>query len=70
LPFDAVEVLPAAIGTPTAAADGLTPATALRSALDAIDPDALTPREALERLYELKRIADAAAPGAREPLSR
>ncbi len=30
---------------------------ALKSALDAIDPDALTPREALERLYELKRLA-------------
>jgi len=29
----------------------------LRDALDAIDPDALTPREALERLYELKRLA-------------
>jgi DNA mismatch repair protein MutS len=25
--------------------------------LDEIDPDALTPREALERLYELKRLA-------------
>ena len=35
----------------------------LRSALDLldqIDPDALTPREALERLYELKRLAAAA----------
>jgi DNA mismatch repair protein MutS len=32
------------------------PALAL---LDAIDPDALTPREALERLYELKRLASA-----------
>ncbi|RNF30041.1 DNA mismatch repair protein MutS [Massilia aurea] len=29
----------------------------LRDALDAIDPDTLTPREALERLYELKRLA-------------
>ncbi|OON61193.1 DNA mismatch repair protein MutS [Massilia sp. KIM] len=29
----------------------------LRDALAAIDPDALTPREALERLYELKRFA-------------
>jgi DNA mismatch repair protein MutS len=27
--------------------------------LDAIDPDTLTPREALERLYELKRLASA-----------
>ncbi|GAB3435218.1 DNA mismatch repair protein MutS [Massilia solisilvae] len=32
-------------------------ADAVREALDAIDPDALTPREALERLYELKRLA-------------
>ena len=29
----------------------------LLDALDALDPDALTPREALERLYELKRLA-------------
>jgi DNA mismatch repair protein MutS len=29
--------------------------------LDAIDPDALTPREALERVYELKRLASASA---------
>ncbi|WP_091876708.1 DNA mismatch repair protein MutS [Massilia yuzhufengensis] len=36
---------------PSAPQDGL-----LR-ALDAIDPDALSPREALERLYELKRLA-------------
>lgn len=35
--------------------DGLS--DGLRNALDAIDPDALTPREALERLYELKRLA-------------
>jgi DNA mismatch repair protein MutS len=30
---------------------------ALLEALDGLDPDALTPREALERLYELKRLA-------------
>jgi len=30
---------------------------ALQQALAAIDPDALSPREALERLYELKRLA-------------
>jgi len=30
--------------------------SALKHALDAIDPDALSPREALERLYELKRL--------------
>jgi DNA mismatch repair protein MutS len=29
----------------------------LTSALDAIDPDRLSPREALEKLYELKRLA-------------
>jgi DNA mismatch repair protein MutS len=29
----------------------------LLDALAALDPDALTPREALERLYELKRLA-------------
>ncbi len=31
--------------------------SALLDALDALDPDALSPREALERLYELKRLA-------------
>jgi DNA mismatch repair protein MutS len=30
----------------------------LRELLDTIDPDALSPREALERLYELKRLAN------------
>ena len=29
----------------------------LTAALDSIDPDRLTPREALEKLYELKRVA-------------
>ena len=42
---------PAPAFTPAPQDDGL------RDALDAIDPDALTPREALERLYELKRLA-------------
>ncbi len=32
---------------------------ALRTALDALDPDALTPRAALDALYELKRLARA-----------
>jgi DNA mismatch repair protein MutS len=32
-------------------------AAGLLEALAAIDPDALTPREALARLYELKRLA-------------
>lgn len=31
------------------------------SALDAIDPDCLTPREALDKLYELKRVAHSSA---------
>jgi len=31
---------------------------ALRAALEAIDPDAMSPREALEALYELKRLED------------
>jgi DNA mismatch repair protein MutS len=35
-------------------------ASAALDLLDQIDPDALTPREALERLYELKRLAAAA----------
>jgi DNA mismatch repair protein MutS len=30
--------------------------SALTAALAAIDPDALTPREALEQLYQLKRL--------------
>ena len=29
----------------------------LAAALEAVDPDRLTPREALEKLYELKRLA-------------
>ena len=32
-------------------------ASELQAALDAIDPDALTPREALDRLYQLKRLS-------------
>jgi DNA mismatch repair protein MutS len=32
----------------------------LREALAATDPDELTPREALERLYEIKRLARSA----------
>jgi DNA mismatch repair protein MutS len=30
----------------------------LREALDAIDPDVLTPRDALEALYRLKSLAE------------
>jgi len=40
---------------PAEAAPAVSPA--LLEALDELDPDALTPREALERLYELKRLA-------------
>ena len=32
--------------------------SALRGALEAIDPDSMTPREALDKLYELKKIND------------
>ena len=42
---------------PAPAPDAAPQDDGLRDALDAIDPDALTPREALERLYELKRLA-------------
>ena len=38
----------------------------LRAALEALDPDTLTPREALERLYELKRLLT--VPGANPAL--
>ena len=57
---DAVEteaapaVQPQAVAAPVAIEES--PALTL---LDTIDPDALTPREALERLYELKRLASA-----------
>jgi len=37
-------------------------APAALALLDTIDPDALSPREALERLYELKRLASTVAP--------
>jgi len=33
--------------------------TALQDAVAAIDPDQLSPREALELLYQLKRLVDA-----------
>ncbi len=41
----------------TAPAPEMAPADALADALDAVDPDELTPREALELLYRLKRLA-------------
>ena len=49
-PAGEAEEAPAPVGAPEAADD------ALQQALAAIDPDALSPREALERLYELKRL--------------
>ena len=50
---DAADDAPAETN-PQPAVEAPSPALTL---LDAIDPDALTPREALERLYELKRLA-------------
>jgi DNA mismatch repair protein MutS len=49
---------PAAVA-PAAAAAAVAEESPALALLDAIDPDALTPREALERLYELKRLASA-----------
>ncbi len=48
------ETLPLALGFPE---ETDTSATALKKAVSAIDPDDLTPRKALETLYQLKRIA-------------
>jgi DNA mismatch repair protein MutS len=42
---------------PSSADAAPTPESGLRERLDALDPDALSPREALETLYELKRLA-------------
>jgi DNA mismatch repair protein MutS len=53
----AAQVPGAEAQVPAAAAPPASPALDL---LGQIDPDALTPREALERLYELKRLAAAA----------
>ncbi|SDC09613.1 DNA mismatch repair protein MutS [Massilia sp. PDC64] len=53
---DADAQAPAAAAPAPVQAPAESPALAL---LDAIDPDALSPREALERLYELKRLASA-----------
>jgi DNA mismatch repair protein MutS len=46
--------------TPAEAAPPVSPA--LLEALDELDPDALTPREALERLYEFKRLSTMRGP--------
>jgi DNA mismatch repair protein MutS len=55
---DDMEAEPAQAQAMPASAPAVEESPALRL-LDAIDPDALTPREALERLYELKRLASA-----------
>jgi DNA mismatch repair protein MutS len=39
------------------AGDGAPAGSALLAALAAIDPDALTPRQALDQLYQLKRLS-------------
>ena len=46
------------ISEPEAAALVPAPASPVIDALEAIDPDSLSPREALEALYQLKRLAD------------
>jgi DNA mismatch repair protein MutS len=55
---DDSEVAESAEAPPAAAVQVAEESPAL-TLLDTIDPDALTPREALERLYELKRLASA-----------
>jgi DNA mismatch repair protein MutS len=55
---DDAQAEPAQAQAQPAAAPAVEESPAL-TLLDAIDPDALTPREALERLYELKRLASA-----------
>jgi DNA mismatch repair protein MutS len=50
-PCDDTEAPEAEASAPSAA-----PASLL-ALLDGIDPDALTPREALQKLYDLKRLA-------------
>jgi DNA mismatch repair protein MutS len=55
---DDAQAEPAQTQAQPAAAPAVEESPAL-TLLDAIDPDALTPREALERLYELKRLASA-----------
>jgi len=50
-PSEEIEEAPTSQGAPSEDAQD-----ELKIALAAIDPDALTPREALERLYELKRL--------------
>ena len=40
----------------TAAIDSSDDLASLRAALEALDPDSLTPRAALQKLYELKKL--------------
>ncbi|MEE9350750.1 MAG: hypothetical protein V3U78_00705, partial [Thiotrichaceae bacterium] len=47
------ETLPLALGFPT---DTDETAEAIKKAVSAIDPDDLTPRKALEALYQLKKL--------------
>jgi DNA mismatch repair protein MutS len=49
---------PDLFGAPAAEGVSAAPEDALRDALDAIKPDELSPKEALEALYRLKKIAD------------
>jgi DNA mismatch repair protein MutS len=58
-PCDDADADSAAEASPAAAAVQVAEESPALTLLDAIDPDALTPREALERLYELKRLASA-----------
>jgi DNA mismatch repair protein MutS len=46
----------AAAARPAAAPAAPTGPSELETALSALDPDAMTPREALERLYALKAL--------------
>jgi DNA mismatch repair protein MutS len=49
------------LAAPTPATSTASPAMReLLDALDDLDPDALTPREALERLYQIKRLTETA----------
>jgi DNA mismatch repair protein MutS len=62
---DEADLFSAAAGAPPAAMNGGATAAseALATKLAALDPDALSPREAHAALYELKRLAGDAPPG-------
>ncbi len=61
-PAAPMQSVPAALAAPVAP-----PADPLRSRLAAIEPDELTPRRALELLYELRQLARGLATGATGP---